>query len=345
MSEHDIREASVLVPETVSPATRSRSPGGPFRPPAPKGGIPRPAPRPPQVPPSQQWSRDRPGTVRIETARPPPTSARRQCQRRGGGREPSRARSIDGLRDTHGTANPGRSPLGGPGSEVSRPHWQPLSEELRGGEPSRHAAGAGGGRRERRHPGANARRIQKRIKDLEVRDATAVRQPLAGAGWTIEECPADNRISITFDAIPAQAIRPRLKAAGFRWSPTRSAWVRQPSNRLLGGGHVRDGGSALKAATRSPTWQESPPGARLVMVRRASATGTSLADSGAVSASPRSICWSAGHASLESQRWRRPGSVCSGSPAPRRSVSTGSYRRSQVHVFGFQLAAVSPLPR
>ena len=78
--------------------------------------------------------------------------------------------------------------------------------------------------------GANARRIQKRIKDLEVRDATPVREPLVGEGWMIDENTADNRISITFDAIPGPAVRVRLKAAGFRWSPTRGAWVRRRSN-------------------------------------------------------------------------------------------------------------------
>jgi hypothetical protein len=63
--------------------------------------------------------------------------------------------------------------------------------------------------------GADARRIQKRIKDLEVRDATPVREPLVGKGWRIEENAADNRISIiTFDAIPGPAVRGRLKAAG-----------------------------------------------------------------------------------------------------------------------------------
>jgi hypothetical protein len=78
--------------------------------------------------------------------------------------------------------------------------------------------------------GANARRIQKRIKDLETRDASAVREPHVGEGWRIDESANDNRISITFDAIPAPGVRERLKAAGFRWSPTRGAWVRQRSN-------------------------------------------------------------------------------------------------------------------
>lgn len=77
--------------------------------------------------------------------------------------------------------------------------------------------------------GANARRIQKRIKDIEARDGAAVRESIVGAGWTIEESAANNRVSITFDEIPMPEVRVRLKRAGFRWSPTRGAWVRQRS--------------------------------------------------------------------------------------------------------------------
>jgi hypothetical protein len=78
--------------------------------------------------------------------------------------------------------------------------------------------------------GANARRIQKRIEVLEARDASPAREPRIGDGWQIEEDAADNRIAITFDEIPSRDQRDRLKSHGFRWSPTRGAWVRQRNN-------------------------------------------------------------------------------------------------------------------
>ena len=40
----------------------------------------------------------------------------------------------------------------------------------------------------------------------------------------------DNRLLITFEAIAAKEIRERLKRNGFRWSPSRSAWVRMLSS-------------------------------------------------------------------------------------------------------------------
>ena len=43
-----------------------------------------------------------------------------------------------------------------------------------------------------------------------------------GDGWLIEE----DRLAVHFDAIPAPEVRAGLKARGFRWSPTRGAWVR-----------------------------------------------------------------------------------------------------------------------
>jgi hypothetical protein len=78
--------------------------------------------------------------------------------------------------------------------------------------------------------GANARRIRKRMEELEARAATPARAPIVGDGWMITEDAAENRVSITFGAIPAPAVRERLKLAGFRWSPQRAAWVRQRNN-------------------------------------------------------------------------------------------------------------------
>ncbi len=49
----------------------------------------------------------------------------------------------------------------------------------------------------------------------------------SGAGWTVTEDRVDNRIVITFDEKPEASVRAILKASGYRWSPTRTAWVRK----------------------------------------------------------------------------------------------------------------------
>jgi hypothetical protein len=58
--------------------------------------------------------------------------------------------------------------------------------------------------------------------------------PLTSTQRTWARCPppvrrqdhSENRLAVRFDAIPAPEVRARLKAHGFRWSPTRGAWVR-----------------------------------------------------------------------------------------------------------------------
>jgi uncharacterized protein DUF3560 len=78
--------------------------------------------------------------------------------------------------------------------------------------------------------GANIRRLKDRLAHLE-RAATEAPQPdIEGDGWTITEDKGDNRLGIVFRTIPAPDMRAKLKAHGFRWSPTRGAWVRQLNN-------------------------------------------------------------------------------------------------------------------
>jgi len=78
---------------------------------------------------------------------------------------------------------------------------------------------------------ANMRRIRERIEQLEQRSQqSADPQPVAGDGFQISEDAADNRILITFDAKPAENVRAILKRMGWRWSPTRTAWVRMLNN-------------------------------------------------------------------------------------------------------------------
>ena len=73
---------------------------------------------------------------------------------------------------------------------------------------------------------ANIRRIAERIKDLEkVADRPELER--SGQGYIYREDPQENRAMFLFEGKPAKDTRDLLKRHGFRWSPTRSAWVRQ----------------------------------------------------------------------------------------------------------------------
>ncbi|MGE4370756.1 MAG: DUF3560 domain-containing protein [Burkholderiaceae bacterium] len=73
---------------------------------------------------------------------------------------------------------------------------------------------------------ANIRRIADRIKALEkVADRPETER--SGDGYTYREDPQENRAMFLFDAKPGKETRDVLKRHGFRWSPTRGAWVRQ----------------------------------------------------------------------------------------------------------------------
>lgn len=81
---------------------------------------------------------------------------------------------------------------------------------------------------------ANIARVRERIAALEKQHAAAEAMPQAvtqaGNGWRVIEDAADNRLRVEFDAKPSEDVRQRLRSAGFRWSPTRKAWVRQLNN-------------------------------------------------------------------------------------------------------------------
>jgi Domain of unknown function (DUF3560). len=73
---------------------------------------------------------------------------------------------------------------------------------------------------------ANARRIEKRIKDLELMDARVAVEQL-GNGYTYREDTEENRVLFVFTGKPDEATRAVLKRHAFKWSPSRRAWVRQ----------------------------------------------------------------------------------------------------------------------
>lgn len=82
--------------------------------------------------------------------------------------------------------------------------------------------------------GANIRRIEKRIAELQKKDETPARAPISGEveglSFTLSENKDANRTQIVFSGKPSEGMRAKLKAGGFRWAPTEGAWQRQLSN-------------------------------------------------------------------------------------------------------------------
>lgn len=78
--------------------------------------------------------------------------------------------------------------------------------------------------------GANIRRIEQRIKDLETRPETPERAPIDTDRWSLFDNAEINRTCFRTPAKPSEAIRKLLKSSGFRWSPTERAWLRMRSH-------------------------------------------------------------------------------------------------------------------
>jgi len=81
--------------------------------------------------------------------------------------------------------------------------------------------------------GANIRRIKERIRSLAAREAAPVLEPIVGDGWSITEDRDENRIIVRFDEKPGPEMLRELRSAGFKWSPTRGAHIRQASGRAV----------------------------------------------------------------------------------------------------------------
>ena len=81
---------------------------------------------------------------------------------------------------------------------------------------------------------ANIRSTKQRIEALKA--AAAARQdgpapePVPIPGGTITEDRADNRLCIRFEVRQSSEVVALLKSNGFKWSPTRGAWVRMLNN-------------------------------------------------------------------------------------------------------------------
>jgi hypothetical protein len=70
---------------------------------------------------------------------------------------------------------------------------------------------------------ANIRRMKERLASIS-RNQNAASAEIEGAKARYEDCPAENRVRLFFPGKPAEDVRSRLKASGFRWSPTLGCW-------------------------------------------------------------------------------------------------------------------------
>lgn len=116
------------------------------------------------------------------------------------------------------------------------------------------------GQRLLRTTGASAerRRIEGRIAELEARASAPAAPPELVGEARIEE--SDNRVRVVFPGKPSEAVRSKLKSAGFRWSPTAGAWQRMASvqawhaARAIAGELVAEAGPAAPAPSSAPCY-------------------------------------------------------------------------------------------
>lgn len=78
--------------------------------------------------------------------------------------------------------------------------------------------------------GREVARLQARIAQLKEASEMEARPAIEFPGGSVVDDKDDNRVRIFFDAKPSEEVRSRLKRAGFKWSPSNSAWQRQRSN-------------------------------------------------------------------------------------------------------------------
>lgn len=70
---------------------------------------------------------------------------------------------------------------------------------------------------------ANIRRMKERLAAISRNQALPTTST-EGNGIRLEDCPADNRVRLFFPGKPEADVRQKLKASGFRWSPTLGCW-------------------------------------------------------------------------------------------------------------------------
>lgn len=72
----------------------------------------------------------------------------------------------------------------------------------------------------------NIRNVTLRIEELKERKNLVAREVVTDL-FTMKEDIEDNRVLFIFEGKPEEEVRKVLKGRGFKWSPSRSAWVRQ----------------------------------------------------------------------------------------------------------------------
>jgi len=73
---------------------------------------------------------------------------------------------------------------------------------------------------------ANIHRMEARVKELEKKETTPTSEKVLAMGRIVDNADED-RIQIFFNEKPDEAIRAKLKASGWRWSPSQGAWQRK----------------------------------------------------------------------------------------------------------------------
>jgi hypothetical protein len=79
---------------------------------------------------------------------------------------------------------------------------------------------------------AEIRRIKARIAQLEKTAQRETTEEVTDK-YTYREDTAENRVMFLFDGKPDEAARNLLKSRGFKWSPTRGAWVRLLNDKAI----------------------------------------------------------------------------------------------------------------
>ena len=79
---------------------------------------------------------------------------------------------------------------------------------------------------------ANIRRVKDRIAGLEKAAQRETKEEVTGK-YTYREDTEQNRVMFLFDGKPDEPTRVMLKGRGFKWSPTRNAWIRQLTDNAL----------------------------------------------------------------------------------------------------------------
>jgi hypothetical protein len=84
-----------------------------------------------------------------------------------------------------------------------------------------------------RNCGAELRRLRSRLAIVARSKATPETILEGDNKVRLEDCPSDNRVRLFFPGKPDEAIRTRLKANGFRWTPSLGCWQAYRNSRSL----------------------------------------------------------------------------------------------------------------